>query len=71
GLGITIIGSYILIPSLGITGACITTVAANVISSIIVIYKFYTNTSFSLSDFIITKSEITMLYSKILSKIHS
>jgi len=71
GLGITIIGSYLLIPSLGITGACITTVVANVISSIIVIYKFYTNTSFSLSDFIITKSEITMLYSKILSKIHS
>lgn len=68
GLGVTIVGAFLLIPLWGITGACITTSIAYIASSVVLFYKFYTITPFSVWDFMISKKEFQQLWSKINAK---
>jgi O-antigen/teichoic acid export membrane protein len=58
GLFFTITLSFYFIPRWGIYGACMVTSISYILSSAVLFWKFYTITSFRLSDFIISIDEI-------------
>ena len=64
GLVFTIISSFYFIPKWGILGACIVTTISYFLSSSILFWKFYQITTFRVSDFILSKSEINLLLQK-------
>lgn len=58
GIIFTIGLSILLIPKMGINGACITVATSYIASSIYLMLKFYKITKFNIKDFVITKSDI-------------
>lgn len=64
GLVFMIISSFCFIPKWGILGACIVTTISYCLSSAILFWKFYQITTFRVSDFILSKSEINLLLQK-------
>lgn len=61
GVIFTIAGSWYLIPKWGIAGACIVTTVSYCVSSAILFWKFYQITDFNIRDFLLSKSEISLL----------
>lgn len=58
GIIFTIGLSVLLIPKMGINGACITVATSYTASSIYLMLKFYKITKFNIKDFVITKSDM-------------
>lgn len=68
GLFFTITLSFFFIPKWGIYGACLVTSISYILSSAVLFWKFYTITSFKISDFIISFNEIKTIINKITKK---
>jgi len=64
GLIVTVSLLPILLPKWGIFGACIVTSLSYITSSVYLLYKFYKDTTFSIKDFLISKSDIQFLIGK-------
>lgn len=69
GLAFTVIGSFFIIPRWGIWGACVVTTVSYCISSGLLFWRFYQLTEFHVKDFLLSKSEINLLLTKILKRI--
>nr|WP_315027374.1 oligosaccharide flippase family protein [uncultured Chryseobacterium sp.] len=68
GLIVTVVFSFIAIPRWGVLGACFATTSSYLVSSFVLFRKFYSSTSFRLSDYMISKGEIAYLKEKIFRK---
>lgn len=68
GLIFTLITSWLVIPKWGLLGACVVTTLSYLLSSMVLFYRFYEITEFRMSDFILSKSELTVLITKIRGK---
>ncbi|MFC3159768.1 polysaccharide biosynthesis C-terminal domain-containing protein [Chryseobacterium arachidis] len=68
GLVFTVISSFYIIPLWGIKGACIVTSISYCLSSAVLFWRFYQITEFSIHDFILSKKEIILLWSKMMIK---
>lgn len=60
----TILLSWIFIPKFDILGACLVTTISHVISSTVLFWEFYRNTDFSIQDFLVSKSEIKIIFNR-------
>ena len=67
GLIFTVVFSYLLIPKMGIIGACIVMSISYTLSSLVLFWEFYKNTNFSSKDFLFSGEEVKKLTSKLLS----
>src|SRR5690606_36657474 len=68
GLIFTLVTSWLVIPKWGLLGACVVTTLSYLLSSMVLFYRFYEITEFRMSDFILSKSELTVLITKIRGK---
>ncbi|WP_027378842.1 MATE family efflux transporter [Chryseobacterium daeguense] len=68
GLVFTVISSFYIIPRWGIPGACVITSVSYILSSALLFWRFYKITDFHIRDFILSKSEIRILFNKIIKK---
>ncbi|MDQ1098002.1 MULTISPECIES: polysaccharide biosynthesis C-terminal domain-containing protein [Chryseobacterium] len=68
GLIFTLVSSFIIIPRWGIAGACIITSVSYCLSSSLLFWRFYQETPFYFSDFILSRAEIRILVNKFLKK---
>lgn len=68
GLIITVVFSFILIPTYGIAGACLTTTLSYCISAFILFRHFYHSTDFKFSDYLMTKKDFIMMKKKFFRK---
>ncbi|SEM76467.1 Membrane protein involved in the export of O-antigen and teichoic acid [Chryseobacterium taichungense] len=68
GVIFTVIASFYVIPRWGIPGACIVSSVSYCLSSGLLFWRFYQITEFRIKDFILTKTEINLLWKKVLRK---
>ena len=68
GLVFTVLASFVVIPKYGILGACIVTSISYIISSGLLLWRFYRITDFQLTDFLLTKREMQLLLNKLISR---
>lgn len=68
GLVVTVVFSFIAIPRWGILGACLATTSSYLVSAFLLFRKFYSSTTFSLKDYMVSKEEIQLLKEKFLKK---
>jgi len=68
GLIFTIACSFYVIPRWGIVGACMVSSVSYCLSSAVLFWRFYQITEFRIQDFILSKTEINLLWKKFLRK---
>lgn len=68
GFLVTITCSMIAIPRYGILGACVVSTFSYCVSSGILFWRFYKITEFKFQDFLISKTELSLIINKIFSK---
>lgn len=68
GLIFTLILSFVMIPNYGALGAAASTSAAYCASSLVLAWKFYSDIPFKTADFLFSKKELQLIFSKIRPK---
>ena len=71
GLVFTIFASLYAIPKWGILGACLVTSVSYCLTAIILFWKFYQDTKFSIHDFILSETETRLLLQSLKNKFKS
>lgn len=68
GLAFTLIASWLVIPKWGLLGACVVTSLSYLLSSVLLFYRFYQLTEFRISDFVLSRTEFSVLIRKLKEK---